>query len=343
MAASIKHVAELAGVARSTVSYVLNDGPKKVSPAVRERVQRAIDELGYRPSGIARQLKDSVTKTIGLPPGVVKPGREMTIFMEKMVAGVVEEASEAGLDVLLLSGSRDLVGRALASSVLDRRADSLIFLDIELQAEAIEVAWNERIPHVVVMGVPTTPSPFVLLDNALGVELAMQHLFDLGHRRIAHVHGHRGDRDAEARLAGFHEFMWANRLPIVDRWVDGGDFRPAVAAATGYAVASRIFKRPPYPTAVFSANDAMVPGILALLAEKGLSVPHDVSIVGYDDTWHCMAVDPRLTTIRQDFAGVGRMAVRAILDFDPEAVTSSPLLYPVDLVVRETTAAPTKD
>lgn len=343
MAVSIKDVAERAKVAPSTVSYVLNDGPKNVTPQLRSRVLRAMEELGYRPNGIARRMKGNVTKTIGLPPGVVKPGREITIFMEQMVAGVIEGATEAGLDVLVLTGSRDLVGHALAASVLDQRADSLVFLDIEIQAEAIELAWREGIPHVVLMGVPSTPSPYVLLDNVQGTELAMQHLFDLGHRRIAHIHGQRGDRDAEARLGGFHEFMWKRDLPIVERWVSGGDFRPMAAEATGYAAAERVFSSPPYPTAIFSANDAMVPGIFRLLAEKGLRVPQDVSVIGYDDSWQCMALDPRLTTIRQDFVGVGRLAVRAILEFERRAETPFPLLYPVELVVRGTTSVPTKE
>lgn len=339
MAISIKDVAERAQVARSTVSYVLNNGPKNVTPELRSRVLKAMEELEYRPSGIARRMKSSATKTIGLPPGVVKPGSQMTIFMERMIAGLIEEASEASLDVLVLSGSRELVGRDLARSVLDQRADSLVFLDIDIQAAAIELAWKERIPHVVLMGVPATPSPYVLLDNSQGTQLALDHLYELGHRKIAHIHGQRGDRDAEARLSGFHEFMWSKRLPIIERWVDGGDFRPDEAEKTGYEAAGRIFSSAPYPTAIFSANDAMVPGIFRRLAELGLSVPGDVSIVGYDDSWQCMSLDPRLTTVHQDFAGVGRMAVRAILDFDPEAMASSPLLYPVHLVVRGTTSA----
>ncbi len=343
MASSIKEVAERAGVARSTVSYVLNNGPKKVTEDVRKRVLKAMEDLNYRPNGMAQRMRSSATKTIGLPPGVVHPGREMTIFMEKMVAGVVEGATEAGLDMIIFSRTRDLVGRALATSVLDQRADSLIFLDIELQGEAIEMAWKERIPHAVVMGVPATPSPYVLLDNAQGTELALQHLYDLGHRRIAHIHGQRGDRDAENRLASFHEFMWKNNLPIIERWVDGGDFRPSQAEATGYSIAEKIFSQAPYPTAIFAANDAMVPGIYRLLEEKNLRVPEDVSVVGYDDTWQSMAVTPRLTTIRQDFAGVGRLAVQAILNFDPEAKASSRYFYPVDLIVRDSTASPTKE
>lgn len=343
MAARIKDVAERAGVATSTVSYVLNDGPRRVSPDLVKRVLDAIEALNYRPSGVARNMRRNQTNTIGIPPGIVKPGQRMTVFMEAMLAGITEAAAVAGKDIVMFTATHELSGKDLARCVLDQRADGLIFLDIVLQKTAVEIACRENIPHVVVYSIPTTQSPCVTFDNRTGARLALQHLFDLGHVKIAHVHGQRGDRDADERLAAYYEFMWERKLPIFDHWVEGGIFEPEVATKTGYDAVGRILLARERPTAIFSANDAMATGIYERLSQEGISIPEDMSVIGYDDTFHARECHPKLSTIQQDYKSIGSLAVQKLIEFQSGTKETLFTAHPVSLVVRDSTVRPKED
>jgi DNA-binding LacI/PurR family transcriptional regulator len=327
--ATIIDVARRANVSKSLVSLVMRGSPN-VSEARREAVLRAARELGYRPNALARGMRGR-SYTIGvLLSDLHNP------FFAEVVDGVEEELGPTEYQALLGTGARD-PERELKSihAMLDRQMDALVLLSPSVPEEEI-LAVARDVPVVFVGGRPADPAlDYVVNDDHAGAMLAVDHLADLGHQRIAHVSGGDGP-GAEDRRAGYEEAMRRRGL--------GSRIRVAAGAYTdagGREGARALLSDASPPTAIFAANDFAATGVLTAVREAGLSVPGDVSIVGYDNTYLAALSRVSLSTINQPRREMGALAVRLALERAEQGRAESrhEVLKPT-LVVRSTSAPP---
>jgi len=323
---TIRDVARVAQVSVTTVSHALS-AKRPVSPETAERIQAAIEHLGYVPSSAARTLQAGRTGMLGLVvPDVSDP------FFGRLAMSV-ERAADAEDYGVVLSSSRVAPGRGarLFDLLRSRSIDGLVYVAGEVRPEEELRRLASAYPIVLAdeSSAALTGIPFVGADHAGGGRLVGRYLRDLGHADVAVVTGPRGLRSAEERVAGFRDVLPG--AAVID-----GDFTEEVAADR----TARMLARGRVPTAVFASSDVMALGVMDAVREAGLSVPGDVSVVGFDDIPLARRVVPGLTTVRQPIDELGRLAtatlVRLMAGEDPAPVT--PL--PVELVVRGTTGAP---
>ncbi|GAA0448140.1 LacI family transcriptional regulator [Paractinoplanes deccanensis] len=316
-APTIYDVARVAEVSHQTVSRYLS-GVSPLRPASRERVERAIRELGYRPNLSARLLARGESRTV-----VALTGELVEVGTVQLVEGVRRAARTAGylLDVVTYDSSdAGELEQVLGGIVRQDVAGVLAIADTDQLRAAVE-----RQPP----GLPLTIAEHAPGSNTVEIQAAIaRHLLDLGHRRVTYVAGPRDWRSARTRLRAFEEAaegLECTRIYARD-W----------SAAAGHEAAAEAGDA----TAIVCANDQIALGVTRALAERGLRVPEDVSVVGYDDMPESAYFSPPLTTVRQDFILHGAHAFRRVLDrLEPDA-SREPLPTVEDrLIVRGSTAA----
>lgn len=325
----MRQVAALAGVSHQTVSRVLNDHPN-IRPATRERVLQAIEQLKYRPNSVARALATSRTNRIGvLVDSPVEYGPNSTLRGFETAARVTgysvtavsvdddpAHGSKVAVDHLLEQGIDALCVIAPRSSSLDRLRETPLGM-----------------PALVVTAAEDETFLTTSVDQELGASLAVRHLIDLGHREIAHLAGPLDWLDARGRHRAWDREIRAAGLDELDLVV--GDW----TADFAYEAARRP-GRLPRCTAIFAANDQMALGLVHGFSERGVDVPRDVSVVGFDDLPEAKHFLPPLTTVRQDFRALGKRSLDVLLaalegrDHDQRS-----LIEPV-LVVRASSTPP---
>ena len=323
-------VARLAGVSHQTVSRVLNDHPS-VRPETRERVEAAIGSLGYRRNSAARALATNRSRTIGLLAASTSRSGPVSTLV------AVEEASRAAGMYVNVTGLRvydPASVRAALDHFLDQDVEGIIAIaPVQAAVDAATVGARD-LPTVIIAppGETGEAALHVAVDQRRGGRLAVRHLVELGHQRIAHLCGPPAWRDAAERATGWREELAASGRPAAE--VLPGDW----TAASGYAAAQTW--PADAPTAVFAANDLMALGLIRGLTERGLRVPADVSVVGFDDIEITGYSLPPLTTVRQDFGDLGRAAVRVLLARLAGEQPAAPTLIEPVLVVRSSTGPP---
>ncbi|GGB22579.1 LacI family transcriptional regulator [Flexivirga endophytica] len=323
---SIRDVAKLARVSHQTVSRVLNDHPY-IRPATRERVLAAMAELNYRPNRAARTLATSRSHTIG----VLLTASASHYGPASTIAAVEEAARDRGYSVVLASPGR--VEVAEFSDALDHLiregVDGIIAVAPQIRAAAAVAKLHNPVPVVMIQC--DSGDPRLSVDNRVGGKLAAEHLWRLGHRRLAHVSGPGDWSEATARRHGFEEALAdVGSGPVA---IAEGDW----SAESGYRAFEHL--RDSGCTAVFCANDQMALGLIHAAHDDGRRVPRDLSIIGFDDTPEAAHYLPPLTTIRQDFHMVGRRAVDSLLSALDGTPKHGRSIHP-KLVVRDSTSAP---
>jgi DNA-binding LacI/PurR family transcriptional regulator len=323
-------VARLAGVSHQTVSRVLNDHPS-VREQTRARVLDAMRELDYRPNSAARTLVTRRSQTLGLV------SFETTLVgPASMRYGIEGAARRAGYFVSIAS-VQSLDTRSVVEAISRLREQSVDgIIAIVPQESAVEAL--AQVPHdIALVGVglgEASDVPMVGLDNTGGAMVAVQHLLDLGHERVHHISGPRAWPEATERLAGWREVLRTGGLPAPA--VLTGDW----SARSGYEAGRRLAADRGV-TAIFCANDHMAVGALRALAEAGRPVPEEVSVVGFDDIPEAPYLIPPLTTVQQDFGGLGRRSLELLIEqLDTGARTHSKVRLAPSLVVRDSTAPP---
>jgi DNA-binding LacI/PurR family transcriptional regulator len=327
---TINDVAQRAGVSKSLVSLVMRES-RHVSPERRRRVQEVAAQMGYRPNAMARGLVEQRTRLVGVMVSDLN-----NPFFADVVAGIQEEASRAGYRVLLNTGSRIAQQEdAAIEALLQLRVDGLV-LAAPLVESRVVVDASRDLP-VVLVGRPARAASLdsVTNDDFAGAVAAVRHCASLGHRRIAHVDGGPG-AGALARRRGYEQAMRSLRL---SRYltVAAGSF----TEEGGHEGALALLDRRPRPTALFAANDLAAIGALDAIEERGLKVPDDVSLVGYDNTHLASLRHISLTSVHQPRVEMGRLAVSALLErLEGGRVRARRAVLAPSLVVRGTTAPP---
>ncbi|MDX7986279.1 ribose operon transcriptional repressor RbsR [Xenorhabdus sp. 12] len=304
--ATMKDVARLAGVSTSTVSHVINNN-RYVSDRVKNKVNAAIEELNYAPSALARSLKIKQTKTIGM---LVTTSDNS--FYSEVVRGVERSCYERGYSLILCNteGSASRMIRSM-ETLLQRRVDGLLIMCSEAHRLSDDVFRRyPLVPMVIMDWSPFESSNDIIKDNSLqGGEMATNYLIGRGFRKIACITGPKDKTLACLRLAGYRKAMQDAGLDIPAGYEIYSDFE----FAGGLSSMQQLLQLPEPPEAVFAGNDAMAIGAYQALYQAGLSVPDDISIIGYDDIAITSYLIPPLTTIHQPKDELGKLAIDSLL------------------------------
>jgi LacI family repressor for deo operon, udp, cdd, tsx, nupC, and nupG len=334
---TIQDVARTARVSTATVSRALSN-PDLLSDTTRAAVLDAIRTTGYRVNQAARNLRmQRAGAVLILVPDLGKP------FYSRILAGISDGFADSDYAVLIAdTENRPLREGELLDYFLDGRIDGVISLDGGLDPHALQACVDAGLGGRIVFlceWVEGWDFPVIRADNAEGARLAVRHLHGLGHTRIAHVTGPEGNVLTVARRRGMLEERARLGLPTRAEWIIRGDF----SLESGHRAAELILGMAERPTAVFCAADMVAFGLIARLQAGGLSVPGDISVVGFDDIDMSEYYVPSLTTIRQDRLRLGREGAEALLQrLGPRAPGADPdhAMVELDLVVRESTAPP---
>jgi len=327
-APNIRDVAARAGVSYQTVSRVLNDSPA-IRPETRARVLTAIQELGYRPNQAARALVTSRSRAIGVlssQPAFYGPSTS--------IAAIESAARAEGYRIsttYLVSADRASIESGL-QYLFSQGVEAIVVLAPQVRVfEALEEL-AVAVPYVGLSDAGGLGHR-VAVDQVEGGRRAIRHLAELGHSEILHIAGPQDWTEADSRMQGYlralDESDLRPRAPVLGDWT----------ASFGYYAGLELLRMRDF-TAVFAANDQMALGFLHACRDAGLDVPGDVSVVGFDDIPEAAHLAPPLTTVRQDFAELGRRAVAQLLrELRGEAAVESEPIIP-ELVVRGSTARP---
>jgi len=328
-----KDVAKRAGVSVATVSYVINDGPRPVSPETQAKVQKAIEELGYFPNELARSLTRKQTATIGL----MVPNLKNPVYAE--IAESFESVCTAsGYTVMLTGTDRDLAKeQQLAETLRSKQVDGVVILPSEEPYSFLKLFQQANIP-MVVLEHDLADTHCIVIDDRQGGRLAMQHLLSLGHRRIALIQRETLSPHGHLRGLGCREMLEESGIPLDPALVIVGK----AGQAAGYAAMQQWLALPNPPTAVFAHNDMLAVGAIRAVFDAGLTVPADISVVGHDDTSIIDYLNPRLTTVKFPVTEMGRRAGQIILELvqQPDSLPAETITLPVELVIRASTAPP---
>jgi LacI family transcriptional regulator len=266
-----------------------------------------MEELGYKPNALARALRRQKSNTLGM----IVPDSANPFFAE--VARAIEDASFAqNYSVILCNSEGDLEKQQAYTNVLiENRVAGILFVAAGVSTELINDLSRRRVPLIVVdREVPGVEVDTVMTNHAQGGCLATQHLFDLGHRRIACIAGNSEVSPSAERLTGYQQTLKKNGLAYDEALVVKGDFQ----YESGYQATSYLLTLKAPPTAVFACNDLMAVGCISAASEFGLRVPDDFSVVGFDDVRLASFTNPPLTTISQPKAKIGTLATKMLLE-----------------------------
>ena len=328
---TIKDVAKVAGVSTATVSRALSN-PDSVTASTRNQVLKAASDTGYQINIAARNLRSQKTGAIVVfVPGLSNP------FFSHILAGIEAEAAIAEKSVFLVNtqGPDTKNADTLIRYLTTARTDGIIILDGSLPKGLLEERYIQGVSPPVVFGcewAPTDQFPSVRTNNQKGAALAVDHLLKLGHSSIGHVTGPLWNVLSRERIIGVDRTLEGEPF-----WTFEGDF----TMSSGVNAAQAYLNLDQRPTGVFCASDMMAIGFISELNKAGLSVPVDVSVVGFDDIDIAERFIPALTTIHQPREMIGSNAVKLLVEAmnaqDPINYTE-PLVLPVELVVRDSTA-----
>lgn len=333
MPVTINDIAKHLNLSKSTVSYALNGGPRPVSADVRERVQRAAEELGFRPNPVAQSLATRRTRTLGFVPASLEPDAMTSPLVQVALQTIFRAAHEKEMHLLLPSGFDPRRIEETREHLFAAPIDGLILLLPE-ETSAVHSLLKRKVPMVGIIAPVGGPVPTVNADNAGGVREALAHVLELGHRVVGLLYddSHRDTRDR-------HEAFRSHSARV------GLECKPQHMIACGLnhhqgeESAIRILSTSPRPTALICVNDHVAAGAVRAAYRMGLRVPRDLSIVGFDDDHIGRTCVVPLTTIRQP---IGEMALAAF-DGILTQLRGRPVadqVHACPLIVRESTAPP---
>jgi len=303
---TIYDVARESGVSYSTVSRVLN-GFEHVKDSTREKVLSAAEKLGYVANMQARSLAGGRTNTIGILVPVIDNS-----YITEIIAGIDNELTRENYNLMLFTTHRH-VGKEeqYVNTITSGMSDGLLLV-VPLGTEVYLEALRERnFPYVLVdQHDHNDHSSEVMSTNWQGAYEATEYLIHLGHRSIGFISGLAQLQSTHERLAGYRSALQSNGIPVIEENIVAGDYWESEA----YHAAKKLLARDPRPTAIFASNDLTAFGAMDAVREAGLSVPEDISILGFDDIPQASFSYPKLTTVRQPLDQMGRVAVKLLME-----------------------------
>ncbi|MDT5121974.1 MAG: LacI family transcriptional regulator [Acidobacteriota bacterium] len=329
----IKDVAREAGVSTATVSHVINN-TRFVSEAMREKVLRAIELCNYYPNEHARSLASGRSSTLGLLISDIS-----NPFFPELVKSIETVAFEKGYEVIL--ANTDYNEERTLNNVkrfIERKVAGVALMTSELDQGLIHELARHHVPVVFLdIGSPGMCMSNIVVDYETGISEAISHLVWLGHRKIAYIGGPSRLRSAAKRLEAFRDSMAYHLPESLPLEIYEGDFR----LEGGRRVVREMLGLSELPTAIVAANDMMALGVMQELRERGLHVPDDISIVGFDDIAFASLCHPLLTTVRLPRTELGRKAVEALMaTIEHPERQGVEINIPTYFILRDSTAPP---
>lgn len=331
-----------------TVSRTFNH-PHQVRPQTRERVMRAVAQLEFRPDRRARSLVMGNSDTIAVfVPSVLNP------FFGRVMLGVTDSAASAGFNVFLCYADAPRHVERQLDAIIGLNVDGAVFFDMNITLEQTRRLQRAGVACILVDNeTEVAGTDWLRTDSVIGGELATDHLVQLGHRRIAHIHGalvpdrvptgvsFEGQfqrRIWQERYQGYLNVMRQAGLPIDQRLIVQGDGTTEGGVAGGKRAMTVLLRETAPPGAVYAANDLMAIGALKACREQGYRVPEDISIIGFDDIEVCSLVDPPLSTVRQKRHELGRQAIELLLATISRRGPHAGRCLKPELVIRNSTS-----
>lgn len=322
---SIQDIARRAGVAHTTVSRALRDNPS-ISPKVREEIKQLAQEMGYVPNGIAQSLQNQRTNTIGVVvTSIADP------FFAEVVEGIEKVAKTVGLSVLLSASHQDVEQEIAAiSNFHRRRVDGIIVADSHISKQHLQQIAEIAVPTVLLNSQTEELAQFqfVTIDNLLGAQLAVEHLIKLKHTAIGYIGVGNRTKSNQQRLEGYRTALIAANLPQKRDWVaiSEAEYTTTSDIDTGLQMLSGLINAG--VTSIFCYNDMVAIGALLACQKLSISVPQELSLVGFDDIALARYVTPPLTTVRQPMLEMGCYAAQMLLDLLQEKSVENRVLSP---------------
>jgi LacI family transcriptional regulator len=328
---TIKHVAARAGVSFTTVSHVVNR-TRPVSDHARLRVERAIAELQYMPSAVARALKTSQTRILGvIVPNITNP------FFAELMRGIEDVCQRNDYAVFLCNGDddRDRQGRSL-DTLFERRVDGVLLATPTGPGSALAKRLKGAKMKAVIVdrSMPGVDADRVVIDHDGGARVAVEHLIAFGHRTIACLAGPASFAVSRKRVAGWRKALVRAGIAPRDEWLLEGDFR----AHSGHELTRSLLARGEV-TAIFASNDLLGIGALRAAAEQGVSVPRDLSVIGFDGIEMGAFTYPALTTVGYPIRAIGEAAATVLIErIAGTQRKSREIVIEPRIILRESTA-----
>lgn len=325
-------VAKQAGVSPSTVSYVINNGPRSVSEATKQKVLQTIQDLGYRPNAVARNLRRQRTSSLGLIiPDIINP------YFAQVAQGIEAVAFERDYTVVFCHTKYSIEQELkYLDHLYEERAAGVLWVPATGEIEPAQRLMDYGLPTVLIDRVlDGIEFPAVVADNYRGGYIATEHLLSLGHRRIGCIARPVLLSHSRERVRGYQSALEEAGIAFDERLVAAGGYR----LENGYEAIQSLLSLDDPPTAVFTYNDIMAIGAIRALRERGMDVPQDFSVVGFDDIPDAAYTCPALTTVRQAKYEMGAKGIELLLKIvdgeiaDPQAKEH----VDVELVIREST------
>jgi LacI family transcriptional regulator len=330
---TIRDVAKLAGVAPITASRVISNSGY-ASDEVRQRVTKAVEQLGYVPNFLARSLRSKRTRTLALVlTDITNP------FWTTVARGVEDAASEEGYHVIFCNTDESASKQdSYLEALIQKQVDGILLVPARSNESPIEFLHQQKV-HVVLLDrrLPNMEADVVRCDSEGGAYLLVQLLMKLGHRRIAILSGPCGVSSAEDRVAGYQRALEEAGLETEERLIICGEF----TLESGYQMTRNLLAMSPRPTALFAGNNFIAIGALKAMHDAGVAVPEDMSVVGFDDLPAAIVVDPFLTVAFQPAYEMGRRATMRLLECLDGKVSNGvqEIVLPVSIIERKSTKA----
>lgn len=330
---TILDVARESGVSYSTVSRVLN-GFEFVKETTRKRVLEAADRLGYVANLQARSLAGGKSQIIGL----LVPGFDNG-YISEIIRGIDEELARSNYDLMLYTTHRHRGKESVyVSTIANGLTDGLLLIVPLVPAAYLDALQAQNFPHVLIdQSAASEKSSMVDATNWQGAYDATTYLIELGHTRIGFISGLPELSSAVERLEGYRAALQDHAIPFTETLIAEGDF----LQSSGYPAAQHLLDLPERPTAIFAANDLSAMGTMEAVRERGLRIPKDISVIGFDDIPQASIAYPKLTTIRQPLDQMGRVGAKLLLEQienpgrPPRRVTLG-----TQLIIRDSCQAP---
>ena len=327
---TINNVAKQVGVSIKTVSRVINDSPE-VADETRKRILEVIKALNYRPNGLARGLVTKRTKALGVVVSdITNP------YIPELVRGIADFASERGYNIVL-SNTDGIREKEIeyVDVLLERRVDGLIFTSVRLESQEVINLQNEGFPLVLVnRQIYGTKTNYVIVNSKIGARLAVEHLIELGHKRVGHIAGPIDISAGVERLETYKKTLKVHDIRVDEELIRIGNLQQD----GGFNICKELLGIKEPPSAIFCANDFMALGALEYISSIGLKVPDDVSIIGFDDIKFASLPGIELTTIKVPKYEMGYLSAKMLIDeIEGKRKSIKQVVLKPELVIRKTT------